>query len=107
MLHGFLVSAAGINGELAGALVELRGHGGGFFRRTTEGDEDLGEFGNFHGGQLYQIQGTKQHQISSGLLDCWTDGWVTSGMGATQQANRLSIPPFVCPSSRTRWQGFF
>ena len=49
MLQGFIVASALLGGELAGTLVELRGHGGGFFRRATESDEDLGEFGNFHG----------------------------------------------------------
>ena len=47
-LQRFLVAAAFFGGELAGALVQLRGHLGGFFRRTAERDEDLGEFGNFH-----------------------------------------------------------
>jgi len=49
MPHGFLVAAAFFGGKLAGALVKLRGHVGGFFRRAAERDEDLGEFGNFHG----------------------------------------------------------
>jgi len=49
MLQGFLIAAAFFSGELAGAFVELRGHLGGFFRRTTERDEDLGKLGNFHG----------------------------------------------------------
>ena len=49
MLQGFLVAAVFLGGELAGALVELRGHVGGFLRRTAEGDEDLGELVNFHG----------------------------------------------------------
>jgi len=49
MLQRFLVSAAFFGGELAGAFVELRGHIGGFFGGTTEGDKDLGELGNFHG----------------------------------------------------------
>jgi hypothetical protein len=41
-------------GQLAGALVELRGHFGGFFRRTTERDENLGELGNVHGEKFNQ-----------------------------------------------------
>ena len=49
MFQCFLVAAVFFGGELAGALVELRGHLGGFFRRTAEHDEDLGELGNFHG----------------------------------------------------------
>ena len=49
MFHSFLITTAFFGGELFGALVELRGHVGGFFRRTTEGDEDLGKLGNFHG----------------------------------------------------------
>ena len=49
MLQRFLVSAALFGGELAGAFVELRGHPGGFFGGTAEGDEDLGELGDFHG----------------------------------------------------------
>ena len=48
MLQGFLVTAAFFGGQLPGALVELRGHCGGFFRRTTERDEDLGELCYFH-----------------------------------------------------------
>ena len=49
MLERFLVAAAFFGGELAGALVQLRGHRDGFFRRTAERDEDLGKVGNFHG----------------------------------------------------------
>jgi hypothetical protein len=30
----------------------LRGHLGGFFGGTAERGEDLGKFGNFHGGDL-------------------------------------------------------
>ena len=48
MLQRFFVGAALLFGELAGALVQLRGHVGGFFRRTAERDEDLGQFRNFH-----------------------------------------------------------
>src|ERR1035437_2693799 len=48
MLERFLVTAVFFGGELAGAFVELRGHLGGFFRRTAEGDEDLGKLENFH-----------------------------------------------------------
>jgi hypothetical protein len=32
----------------------LRGHLGGFFGRTAEGDEDLGELENFHGEKFNQ-----------------------------------------------------
>ena len=56
MLHRFLVSAALLDGKLAGALVELRGHVGGFFRRATESDEDLGELRNFHAAILPRNQ---------------------------------------------------
>jgi hypothetical protein len=49
MLQRFLVAAVLFGGKLAGALVKLRGHVGGFFRRAAERDEDLREFGNFHG----------------------------------------------------------
>jgi hypothetical protein len=38
-----------IGGQLAGALVQLRGHLRGFFRRTTEHDQNFGDFRNFHG----------------------------------------------------------
>ena len=48
MLQGLVVAAALLGGELVGALVELRGHLGGFLRRTAEGDEDLGELREFH-----------------------------------------------------------
>jgi len=43
MLQGFLVSTAFFSGKLAGALVELRGHFGGFFRRTAKRDENPGK----------------------------------------------------------------
>ena len=49
MLQRFLVGAALFGGELVGAFVQLRGHFGGFVRRATEGDEDLGKLGDFHG----------------------------------------------------------
>ena len=51
MLHGCFVTATLFGGELAGAFVELRGHLGGFLRRTAEGDENLGKIGSFHGNQ--------------------------------------------------------
>jgi hypothetical protein len=37
-----------LGGKLAGALVQLRSHFGGLFGGTTEGDQDFGEFGDFH-----------------------------------------------------------
>jgi hypothetical protein len=46
--QGFLVSPPFLGGELAGAFVQLRGHFGGLFSRTTEGNQDFGEFGRFH-----------------------------------------------------------
>jgi hypothetical protein len=49
MFQRFLITAVFFGGELAGALIQLRGHLGGFFRRTTERDEDFGQFRNFHG----------------------------------------------------------
>ena len=52
MFQRRLVAAAFFGGELAGAFVELRGHGGGLLRRAAERDEDLGKFGNFHAGIL-------------------------------------------------------
>ena len=36
VLQGFLVAAAFFGGKLAGALVKLRGHVGGFFRRAAQ-----------------------------------------------------------------------
>ena len=48
MFQCCFVRLAFFGGKLFGALVELRGHVGGFFRWTTEGDEDLGQLGNFH-----------------------------------------------------------
>ncbi len=49
MFQGFLIATAFFSGELAGAFVELRGHLGRLFRRTTERDKNLGELRNFHG----------------------------------------------------------
>jgi len=49
MFQRILVAAVLFGGQLFRALVKLRGHVGGFFRRAAEGNEDLGEFGNFHG----------------------------------------------------------
>ena len=43
------MAVAGLGGELPGAPVQLRRQFGGFFRRTTERDERLGEFRDFHG----------------------------------------------------------
>jgi len=53
----FLVGTALFDGELAGALVELRGHPGGLCRGTTQRDERGGEllelgFGGGHGESL-------------------------------------------------------
>ena len=48
MFQRLLVRPVRFGGELAGALVELRGHLGGFLRRTAERNEDLGKLGNFH-----------------------------------------------------------
>ena len=56
MLQGFLVRPVLLGGKLAGALIELRGHVGGFFRRTTERNEDLGELGIFHAAILPRNQ---------------------------------------------------
>ena len=55
MLQGFFVSAVFLFGQLFRALVQLRGHVGGFFGRTAEGDKDFCEFGNFHGSNLGRI----------------------------------------------------
>jgi len=63
MFQRFLITAVFFGGELAGAFVELRGHLGGFFRRTAEGDEDLGKLGNFHG-----------FASKDGLVDEWIEG---------------------------------
>ncbi len=52
MLQGFFVSAAFLFGQLLRALVELRGHLGGFPGGTAERDEDFCEFGNFHSKNL-------------------------------------------------------
>ena len=48
MFHGLFVGAAFLSGKLPGAFVELRGHLGGFFRRTTKGPERGGELFDFH-----------------------------------------------------------
>jgi len=49
MFQGLVMAVAGLGGELPGAPVQLRRQFGGFFRRTTERDERLGEFRDFHG----------------------------------------------------------
>ena len=49
-------------GQLAGAFVQLRGHLRGFFRRTAEGDQSLGELGNFHGANV-TMEGRRCTQI--------------------------------------------
>ncbi len=55
MLQGFFVGPAFLSGELAGAFIQLRGHVGGFFSRTAEGDQDFGQFGSFHGFPRLQV----------------------------------------------------
>ena len=62
MLQGFVVRAAFLFGQLFGALVQLRGHFGGFLRRTPERGEDFGKFGNFHGRDLDRIH-RRAHSI--------------------------------------------
>ena len=52
MFQRFLIGPVLFGGELAGALVELRCHVGGFIRRTAEGDENLGKLSDFHNGIL-------------------------------------------------------
>jgi len=49
MRERVIVRTAFLFGKLAGAFVQLRSHDGGFTGGTTEGDQDFGEFGNFHG----------------------------------------------------------
>jgi len=49
MRERLFVSAAFLCGKLAGAFVQLRGHGGGFFRRAAERGQRFGKFINFHG----------------------------------------------------------
>ena len=49
MFQRFFVRPVLLGGKLAGTLVELRGHVGGFLRRAAERDEDLGKLGKFHG----------------------------------------------------------
>ena len=56
MFQRFLVSLIFFGGQLFRALVELRGHVGGFLSWAAERDEDLGKLGNFHkinGGYSY------------------------------------------------------
>jgi len=60
MFQGFLVGTILFGGKLAGALVELRGHLGGFFLRTTERDENLGELGNVHAKSLSRKTKTQE-----------------------------------------------
>jgi hypothetical protein len=54
MFQRVVVAAIFFSGQLFGALVQLRGHVGGFFGGTAKRDEDLGELGNFHGGKFNQ-----------------------------------------------------
>lgn len=48
MGDGFLVTAAFFRRELARALVQLHGHLIGLGRGAAEGDEYLGQLGDFH-----------------------------------------------------------
>ncbi len=48
MLQCFFVSAALLSGKLAGALVQLRGHFGGFFGWTAQRGQNLCELKNLH-----------------------------------------------------------
>ena len=62
MFQRLLVRPVFFSGELAGALVELRGHLGGFFRRTTERDENLGKLGSFHEMDLIRKTRTQESE---------------------------------------------
>ena len=64
MFQGIFITATLFGGKLAGALVQLRGHVGGFFRRAAEGDEDLGELGDFHGDNLIRKARTQESEKS-------------------------------------------
>ena len=71
MLQCFFVRTSFFGGELAGAFVELRGHLGGFFRRTTERDEDFGQFRNFHGkNNLIRKARTQETEPKLFLIPC-------------------------------------
>ena len=48
MAQGGFVGLGLLGGELVGALIELRGHGQGFVRRTTKGGQDAGKVGVVH-----------------------------------------------------------
>ena len=48
MFQCVLVGPVFLGGELAGALVELRGHRAGFFGGTAKRNQNLCELGNFH-----------------------------------------------------------
>ena len=63
MFQRLFVTTAFFSGKLAGAFVELRSHLGGFIGGTAEGDEDLGELGNFHGSILNRINRIYRIQI--------------------------------------------
>jgi hypothetical protein len=70
MLQRFLVAAIFFGGQLFGAFVQLRSHVGGFFRRATEGDEDLGEMGDFHAENLMRKTGTQETESKLFLISC-------------------------------------
>ena len=52
MREGLVVAAVFLGGELAGALVQLRGHCVGFFGWAAEVDKGSGKVGIFHGKNL-------------------------------------------------------
>jgi hypothetical protein len=95
MLQGFLVSAAFLFGKLAGALVQLRGHFGGFFGRTAEHGQRFGKFGNFHGTNLTM----GQFKRIDGLLDDWIGGWKSNGWSPIYPSIHSSTNPFCRRSS--------
>lgn len=64
MLKRLLIAAAFFGGKLAGALIELCSHVGGFLGRTAEGDKNLRELGDFHGENLIRKQERRKPDYS-------------------------------------------
>ena len=73
MLQCLLVRAIFLGGKLFSPLVELRGHIGGFFRRTAERDENLGELENIHGEKFIKKARTQETESELFLFSCVPD----------------------------------
>ena len=79
VLKRFFVSATFFDGELAGALVQLLGHLGGFIRRTAECDQNLGELRNFHRKIESGKQKRRKRKVPASCVQiCSTDHFTAS-----------------------------